>query len=318
MDLGRIRANAARMMHDCHERGIEVMGVTKGVCGDVHVARALVESGVTTLGDARLDNLAALRKAGLGVGLWLLRAPSPNEAADCVALADGSLQSDLETLGLVAAEAQRQHKPHHVLVTVDLETGREGVHRDDVPAICARARALDGLELDGLAIYFDFKCTPEERRGALHTFAELARTVNLPLRVVSGGASNVLELALDNTLPRGINHLRLGTAPLLGLFTSHGPRPIEGWERDTFIAEAEVLEVKRDRAEALLALGHVDAPMDSLYPATPGVELLRQSSDQTVVRFTERLAVSDVVPFRLGYTALTRLTNSRYTRIVYI
>ncbi len=317
IDLGRIRANTERMTKACGERGIEVMGVTKGVCGDVRVGRALVDGGVTTLGDARLDNLTALRETGLGVGLWLLRSPSPNEAAACVEIADGSLQSELETLRLVAAEARRRTTAHRVLLTVDIDTGREGIHPDDIPTMCEEVQALDGLELDGLAIYFDFKCAPSEQRQTLQTFVELAQSSSAPLRIVSGGASNVLELALDGTLPRGVNHLRLGTAPLLGLFTSHGPRPIDGWERDTCVAEAEVIEVKRDRPEALVALGHVDAPMDYLYPITPGIETVRQSSDHTVVRFREPLEVSDTVRFRVGYYAMTRLSASRYTQIVY-
>lgn len=316
IDLGRIRANTERAVHACRDRGVDVMGVTKGVCGDVDVARTLVEGGVATLGDARLDNLAILRKAELGVPLWLLRSPSLNDAADCVALTDGSLQSDRATLLRIAAEARRQRTTHHVLITVDLDTGREGVHRDDVTALCEEAQTLEGLALDGVAIYFDFTWTPEQQRKTLHRFVELTREAP-SAGVVSGGASNVLELVLDGTLPPGVNHIRLGTAPLLGLFTSHGPRVIEGWERESFIAEAEVIEVKRDRPEALLAMGHVDAPMDYLFPVTPGVEILRQSSDHTVVRFSEPLSVSDTVRFRLGYQAMTRLAASRYTRIVH-
>jgi len=127
----------------------------------------------------------------------------------------------------------------------------------------------------------------------------------------------VLELVVDGTLPHDINHLRLGTAPLLGLYTSHGPRPIEGWERDTFVAEAEVIEVKRHRREAILALGYVDAPMEQLYPTTPGMRLLRQSSDHTVVGFNEPLTLGDTVRFRLGYSAMSRLACSRYTNIEY-
>ena len=111
-----------------------------------------------------------------------------------------------------------------------------------------------------------------------------------PAPIRSGGASNVLQLLIDGTLPEGVNHLRLGTAPLLGLYTSHGPRPVAGWDRDTVVAEAEVIEVKRHRPEALLALGHLDAPMDYLYPTTPGIELLRQSSDHTVIRFPQAAA----------------------------
>ena len=317
IDLKRIRSNTDRMIEACRGRGVEVMGVTKGVCGDVEVARILVEGGATALGDARLDNLSSLRMGGLGVPLWLLRSPSPRDVPGCVAMADGSLQSDLDVVRLLSEESRRRGSTHRVVVMVDLDTGREGLHPDDVPRACSEVANLDGLELDGLGLYFDFASTAAEQRVAFDSFVSLAQGIDVPLRLLSGGTSNVLELVLDGTLPEQVNHLRLGTAPLLGIFTSHGPREIGGWERDTFLLETEVIEVKKTRPEALLSLGHLDAPMKYLYPTEPGLELVRASSDHMVVRFTEPLAVGDTVRFRLGYSAMNRLIASRYTRIVY-
>ena len=57
--------------------------------------------------------------------------------------------------------------------------------------------------------------------------------------------------------------------------------------------------------------------MEYLYPITPGIELLRQSSDHTVVRFREPLKLGESVRFRLGYNAMSRLACSRYTDVVY-
>jgi predicted amino acid racemase len=317
IDLKRIRSNTDHMMEACRATGVDVMGVTKGVCGDVEVARVFVDGGVSALGDARLDHLSPLRMAGLGVPLWLIRSPSPREVPGCVAMADGSLQSDLDVVRLLSEECRRRGSLHRVILMVDTDTGREGMPPSDVPDACREVMALDGLELEGLGLYFDFKSTAVEQEVALDAFVKLAQSIDVPLRVLSGGASNVLELVLDHRLPEPVNHLRLGTAPLLGLFTSHGPRPIEGWERDTFLLEAEVIEVKKTRPEALLALGHADAPMEYLYPTDPGIELVRASSDHMVIRFTEPLKLGDTVRFRLGYYAMNRLVASRYTRIVY-
>ena len=107
IDLKRIRSNTDRMMEACRRQGVEVMGVTKGVCGDVEVARVFVEGGVAAIGDARLDNLSSLRMAGLGVPLWLIRSPSPREVPSTVAVADGSLQGDLEVVEEVLAHQER-------------------------------------------------------------------------------------------------------------------------------------------------------------------------------------------------------------------
>lgn len=320
VDLQRIRANARRMIDACRPE-IAVMGVTKGVCGDVEVARVLVEAGVEALGDARLGNLDRLRRAALGPPLWLLRSPGPSEVPATVALCDGSLQADTGVLALVGAEALRQGRRHRVLVMVDLDTGREGFPPDEVLARCREVEAHPALELEGLGVYFDFRSDDSFVRLKSKEFADLTSSFEIELPRRSGGASNAFHtFLLDGELPPAINHLRLGTAPLLGISTSHGPRAIDGWDRDTFLLEAEVIEVKRHRREALLSLGHLDAPADSIYPTEPGIIVRRASSDHTVVGFDEAaspLSPGDAVRFRLGYYALNRLMLSPYTRIVY-
>ena len=290
------------------------MGVTKGVCGDVEIARVFVESGVTALGDARLENLSTLRGAGLDVPLWLLRAPSPRDVPRLVDIADGSLHSDLGVVGRVASESRQRNTVHQVILMVDLDTGREGFHPEEVCTVCTEIARLDGVEMAGLGLYFDFKSPLAELRETLNTFTELARSAGAAFRFLSGGASNVFELVLDGSLPEAVNHVRLGTAPLLGLFSSHGPRSIDDWERDTFVLEAEVIEVKTSRPEAILALGRLDAPMEHLYPCNPGLAVVRSSSDHLVVRFADALAVGDCVRFRLGYGALSRFMATRHAR----
>ncbi len=320
IDLQRIRSNARKMIEACRP-GIEVMGVTKGVCGDVEVARALVDSGVEALGDARLGNLDRMRRAALGLPLWLLRSPGPSEVPAAVALCDGSLQADTRVLDLVGEEARRQGRRHSVLLMVDLDTGREGLTPADALACAERARHHPALDLAGLGIYVDFRSDDPFVRQKSREFADLVSSAPFEIRIRSGGASNVFHtFLLDGELPAPINHLRIGTAPLLGISTSHGPRVIDGWDRDTFLLEAEVIEVKRARPEAILALGHLEAPPEYLYPTTPGIVILRSSSDHTVVEFDEagnRLAAGDLVRFRLGYYAMNRLMLSPYTRIVY-
>ena len=320
IDLGRIRANAERVLDACGP-AVEVMGVTKGVGGSVEVAGAFVAAGVRSLGDARLRNLERLRGADLGVPLWLLRSPGPSEVDATIALSDGSLNVDPRVLRLLHERSRRESKRHRVLLMVDLETGREGIAPDDVAAICAEAASLEGLELAGLGLYFDFKSEPDVQLGKLETLIDLARSCGVPVGLLSGGSSNVLHgSVLAGRLPDGINHLRVGTAPLLGISTSYGPRVIEGWDRNTFLLEAEVIEAKRRRPEALLSLGHFEAPAEYLYPVDPGLVVARASSDHTLVDFgraASPLETGDVVTFRLGYYAMNRLMLSPYTNIVY-
>lgn len=319
VDLTRLRNNVARTLDACSP-GIEVMGVTKGVSGDVTIAETFVQGGIGSLGDARLLNLDRLRRAGLGVPLWLIRAPGPSEIAEAVGIADGSLNADPSVLELLGDEAMRQGKEHRVLVMVDLDTGREGLAPGDLPSACEMASRRDGLRFEGVGVYFDFRSDPRSLASKLEELVGIVARLGVAVSTVSGGASNVMESVLAGTVPSGVNHLRLGTAPLLGLSTSHGPRELPGWDRGAFRLEAEVIEVKKQRREALLSLGHLEAPAEYLFPTDEGIVPLRASSDHTVIDFRKSdrgLMVGDVLAFHLGYTAMSRAMLSPHTRVVY-
>jgi len=60
----------------CREHGIEVTGVTKGVCGHPEVAKAMLRGGVSSIGDSRLKNIDRLRQAGVEARLMLIRVPA--------------------------------------------------------------------------------------------------------------------------------------------------------------------------------------------------------------------------------------------------
>jgi predicted amino acid racemase len=138
--------------------------------------------------------------------------------------------------------------------------------------------------------------------------------------VLSGGSSNILRtLAVEGHPNPGINHLRIGTAILLGFSSSLNPITIDGFEPDTFILQVEVIEVKQGQAgEAILALGKIDTDPQFLFPMKPGVTVRDASSDHLMVRMDPCPNVGDRVSFRLGYPALCRLMVSPYTQIEYV
>ena len=118
IDLAKIRENARKVIETCRPLGIDVVGVTKGVCGLPAVARAMVAGGVRTLADARLDNIARMRDAGIHASMLLLRSPALSEAARCVALADVSLKADRDVLRALSAQAARSGRTHRVMLSV--------------------------------------------------------------------------------------------------------------------------------------------------------------------------------------------------------
>jgi predicted amino acid racemase len=324
IDLPKITHNARRAVEIARGHGVEVMGVTKGAAGVPEVAKAMLAGGIESLADSRLDNIARLRAAGIQAPVTLLRSPGPSDIPRTVELADASLNSDEEIVEALSIEARMQRKIHGVILMVDLHTGREGLPPDRVPAACRRLRSLPGIQFQGIGAYFHLASSSEIHLQGLQAFVPLAKQIALelgqPPAVLSGGSSNIFRtLMVEGHANPGINHLRIGTAILLGFASSLNPIIMEGFERDTFILQVEVIEAKAGKpGEAILALGKLDTDPQFLFPLNPGVNLRDASSDHLMVRIDPSPRVGDWVSFRLGYPALCRLMVSPYVQIEYV
>jgi predicted amino acid racemase len=228
--LGHITENAARTVALCRPYGIEVVGITKGVCGRPEIARAMLEGGIEILGDARLDNIARMREAGIEAPMLLVRSPGLSEIGSCVELAEYSLNADLGVLRALSREAARTGRRHGVILMVDLNTGREGFAPAELMEVCETAASENGLQLNGLGIYFHFASSADHQAKGLERLVSLASEVGaalgVSLPVISGGSTNAFHTLVVNGAPNpGIRQLRIGTAILLGLAASVGPVP---------------------------------------------------------------------------------------------
>jgi predicted amino acid racemase len=323
IDLGKITHNARRALEIGRAHGFEVMGVTKGAAGTPKVAKAMLAGGIESLADSRLDNIARLRADGIQAPITLLRSPGPSDVARTVELADASLNSDEVIVEALSIEARMHRKIHGVILMVDLHTGREGLPPENIPAACRKLQTLPGIKLKGIGAYFHLASDSALHLPGLQTMVRLAKQVETelgkPLAVLSGGSSNILRtIAVEGHPNPGINHLRIGTAILLGFSSSLDPITIDGFERDTFILQVEVIEVKQGpTGEAILALGKIDTDPQFLFPVKPGVNVRDASSDHLMVRMDPCPSVGDRVSFRLGYPALCRLMVSPYVQIEY-
>ena len=324
--LNAITENTRKTIDRCRGFGVEVVGVTKGVSGLPPVAKAMVEGGIRTLGDSRLKNIRRMREAGLTQPVLLIRSPALSEVTETVRLCDASLNVDVGVLQALSEQALKAGQKHEALLMADLDTGREGIVPSDLPVVIREVLPLKGLNLRGLGVYFDMKSEDERHRPLILRLVRLAQDLgkefNTPLSVVSGGSSNVFRsLVLEGGSLPGLNQLRIGTAILLGLSASIGPRRIQGFHHDTFLLDAELIEVKRrERTLGLLALGTIDVDPQFLFPTQPGITVLRATSDHTLVDLTESapsFKVGDRLVFELGYPAMSRLVASENAQIEY-
>ena len=261
----------------------------------------MLAGGAVALGESRHENAERLRAAGLDVPLWLLRAPTPELAAETVRLFDVSLESELETVLALEAACVASGRRHAIVAMVELGDLREGMMPAELPAFADAVERLEHVELAGVGV--NLTCygaimPDEENLGELARLAaETSGRIGRPLRYVSGGNSGSIDMVTSGRMPAAVNTLRIGETILLGVDTLTR-EPIAGLHLDAIVCSAPVIECKvkpslphgviaqdafgnkprfvdrGERRRAICALGRQDAPPEGLTPVDPRVEVL--------------------------------------------
>jgi len=335
--LDRIRHNARTLVDRLASRGIRVTGVTKAALGLPEIARALLGAGVTSIGDSRIENIEAMRQAGLECEFTLIRSPMISQADRVVASADISHNTEIAVIERLSTCARKQGRVHGVLLMVELGDLREGILPAQLPSFVEQMLRLPNIALRGIGTNLGCQngVSPDaENMGLLSSLADsLEATLGVALETVSGGNSANLGWALGVTDVGRVTTLRLGEAILLGRDPLRRTA-IEGLSTDAFTLVAEVIERKRkpsmpwgeigqgafgpvkarvDRgviSQAILALGRQDVDPDGL-KAPDGMEILGSSSDHLVIDTgVSRPAIGAEVRLQMNYSALLRAMTS--------
>lgn len=340
IDLAAIGHNAQFLVTALGAKGIGVTGVTKATLGSPDVARVMVAAGVRRLADSRIENLEAMREAGIRVPLTLLRSPAPRQADAVVACADVVMVSDLDVAMALSEAAARTGRAIGIMVMVELGDLREGVMPADLADVTRRIHRTPLLHLTGIGTNLACQSGVVPEVGQMQELSALAKVVEgkigRPLEIISGGNSSSLGWALSHGSAERINDLRLGESILLGL-DPLTRTPIAGLRTDAFTLVATVIEsaLKPSRpwgtlgqgafgavvpiparpsgriVQTILNIGEQDIdPRDVMLPA--GITVLGASSDHLVVETPTRLAAGTEVRMRVGYSALLRSMTSPF------
>lgn len=352
ISASKIKNNASRIYELCKASGIEPAGVVKGFSAIPQVAELFLEAGFKTLGDSRMKEIIRLRSGGIDAKMMLIRIPMPSEIPELVKYADSSLNSEIETIRLINEEAARQKKVHGVILMIDLGDLREGFFDGEEAVEAAKeVEMLKNVELLGvgtnLGCYGSIKPS-EKNLGKLCELAEtIERAIGRKLEIVSGGASTSLSLLVNGTMPKGINHLRIGEAIITAKdFPYLWDIEMPGIYRDPMVLKAQIIEVKRKpsypigeifvdafgnrpvytdrgiRKRALLAVGNKDVgDITKLRPRQEGIEIIGSSSDHLIIDIEdckEDIEVGDVLEFDTFYAAMLFLCSSDCVRKVVV
>ena len=339
VDLQKIHHNARTLAERLAGRGISVTGVTKATLGSTEIASTLLRAGVRSVGDSRIENLAAMRRAGVRAPMALIRSPMLSQVRQVVAHADVSFNTELDVLSELSRAAQQARCTHGVVLMVELGDLREGIMPGQLDGTVRQLLRFPNISLRGIGTNLACRSgvSPDARNmSELSTLADsVEATFGLAIATVSGGNSANLAWALGDADTGRINDLRLGESILLGRETLHR-QPIDGLHTDAITLVAEVIESKvkpslprgaiaqtafgeqapaTDRGDILqviLAVGHQDTDPCGLH-GPPGLEVLGQSSDHLVADSgSQRLPVGAEVRFQLNYSALLRAMTSPY------
>lgn len=150
IDLDKISRNAERIVAKCREKGIQVLGVTKGFSAMYQIVRAMLDGGIEELADARMENIVELRNNHIYNPITLLRIPRLSNVDNVVHYADTSINSEITVIQALSEAASHLGKVHNIILMVDVGDLREGVMEDHVLETVAQIRNLRGIHLIGL------------------------------------------------------------------------------------------------------------------------------------------------------------------------
>ena len=73
--IEKIKQNADFLKNICDEQGVQIAAITKVVCGNPDIAHEIIGTGITMIGDSRMQNIIRMRNAGIEADMLLVRIP---------------------------------------------------------------------------------------------------------------------------------------------------------------------------------------------------------------------------------------------------
>lgn len=327
------------------KNNIEWSVVSKLLCGNEELLQVLLDLGIKQVCDSRISNLKVLKKLKNNVETIYIKPPAKNNIKNIIKYADISLNTESKTIQLLSEEAKRQNKIHKIIIMVELGELREGVTEEKLISVYNKARQMDNIEVIGIG--GNLSCL----YGVLPDLKKLNQLIKYKtilqskfeekIKYVSGGSSVTIHLLMEKTLPKEINHFRVGETLFFGTDVYNGvnleelhndilklysqiieisEKPLEpegnfgtNLEGDTYEVNEDLIGMKGVRA--IIDVGLLDVDPQHLKPIDENINIVGATSDMIVVNLdnTEReYKVGDFIEFDLDYYSTLKLLNSKY------
>jgi predicted amino acid racemase len=319
--------------------------VTKLLCGNKLYIGELLKLNVFQAADSRISNLRIIKSIKPEIETIYIKPPAKHAVSNVVKYADISLNTSISVIKMLSKEAVKQDKIHKIIIMIEMGELREGIMRDDLIDFYSSVFELPNIEVTGIGTNLAclYGVLPNnDKLIQLSLYKQLIdATFNKKIPLVSGGASVTIPLIFNRTLPKGINHFRVGETLFLGTDVYHDTT-FDKMQNDVFRLFAEIIEliekpivpmgemgtnVKGESAEvneedygkttkrALIDLGLLDIEENQIFSLDPDISIIGASSDMIVMDLGDNeknYKVGDFLEFRMTYMGTVRIMNSKY------
>ncbi len=345
MDVGKLEFNYRFLDNLFVSNNIQWAVVTKMLCGNRMFLTEILKLGVKQVCDSRLMNLKTIKALAPDVETVYIKPPAGKNVASVVRYADISVNTEIATIKALSRAARKQGITHKIIIMLEMGELREGVLRDEFVQFYKSVFKMENIKVVGIGTNFSclYGVLPhEDKLIQLSLYEQLIEAkFNRNLPYVSGGSSVVIPILLKNTLPKGINHFRVGETLYLGTNVFNNSL-IPEMKHDIFKLYAEIIELMEkpsvpsgmmgsnvdgktfdfdDREvgkvsfRAIVDLGLLDVDEKHIWCSDTEVQFAGASSDMLVIDLKDNpnnYKVGDLLEFRMDYMGLLRLMNSRY------
>ncbi|MDN4754396.1 alanine racemase [Porphyromonadaceae bacterium W3.11] len=345
LDRNRLKHNFNYLEKQFQEKHIEWAVVSKLLCGNKLFLKELLKIGVEQFCDSRISNLKYIKELQPKARTCYIKPPAADIIPDIVKYADCSLNTEERTIKLLSQEAKRQNKVHKVLIALELGELREGVMGEELITFYRHVFEMDNIEVIGLAA--NLSClygvlpTPDKLIQLVLYSQLLEATFNKSLKYISGGSSVSIPLLLNGSLPKGINHFRVGETLFFGTNVYTGEL-LEEMEHTVFQLYANLLEVSKkpmspngefgtnlegesfevdesllgkESIRGIIDVGILDVDVNQISFVDPNIKVSGVTSDMMVLDLgtnPKGYKSGDKIVISLNYMSTLRLMNSNY------
>ncbi|MBP9185927.1 MAG: alanine racemase [Bacteroidia bacterium] len=221
----KIKSNIKFLSNYFNKHNIHWSLITKVFSGDKeflkHILTDDVIEKIDSVGDSRLTSLKNLKAVNPNMRTIYIKPPAKVYADEVIKYADVSLNSSFTTIQALNEAAKRANKIHEIIIMVELGELREGVNRSDIMSFYEKVFNLSNIDVIGLGSNLGcmYGVTPSyDKLLQLSLYKELiSAKFNKQLKFISGGTSITLPLIEMGSVPKDINHFRIGEAAFFGL-----------------------------------------------------------------------------------------------------